>query len=86
MKLGLYSIKDTLVGYTTPFCQFSDAVAIRGFATAAQDTTKNNVNTNPGDKELYLLGSFDDVSGEVIPLTSPKYLARATDFIKRVEQ
>lgn len=81
MKLGIYAIKDTLVGFMTPFCQANDAYAKRSFQNAAVDSKPNNVNTNPEDKELFYIGSFDDQTGEIIPV-SPSFLARASEYKK----
>lgn len=82
MKQSIYTIKDTLVGYMTPFCQPNDNYAKRAFMNAAQDTKPNNVNINPEDKELYLIGEYDDVSGKITPC-EPKFLARASEYVKK---
>ncbi len=81
MKLGIYAIKDTLVGFMTPYCQVNDAYAKRAFQNAAQDVKPNNVNTNPEDKELYFIGSFDESTGTIEP-KNPQFLARASEFKK----
>ena len=82
MKHKIYTIKDVLVGHMTPFCQPNDQFAKRAFMNAAQDVKPNNVNINPEDKELYLVGEFDEDTGVITPC-EPKFLARATEYIKK---
>lgn len=67
MKLGLYSIRDELVGYGKPFALPSDEVAIREFRNQVNSETPNLLNTNKSDMVLFKLGSYDDQSGEVFP-------------------
>lgn len=79
MKLNIYSIKDTKIGYMSPIYLQNDGVAVREFANLAKDTNKNIVNTNYEDKELWLLGHFDDQTGAIEP--EVRYIAKATDYV-----
>lgn len=79
MKLNIYSIKDTKIGYMSPIYLQNDGVAIREFANLAKDVNKNIVNTNAEDKELWLLGHFDDQTGEI--LSEVRFIAKAVDFV-----
>ena len=81
MKHNMYVIRDTLVGYMTPFCQPNHAFAKRAFKNAANDSKPNNVNTNPEDKELYFVGEFDESTGVITPV-NPEFIARASEFVE----
>lgn len=65
MKIGIFSVKDALVGFSTPFYARNDAEALRIFSNSANATSPNFVNTNPGDKSLCRLGYFDEQTGDV---------------------
>ena len=67
MIVGLYSIRDELVGFGKPFALPSDDVAIREYKKAVKAETPNDVNTNIPDSVLFALGTFDDQSGEITP-------------------
>ena len=84
MNQNIYAIKDTMVGFMTPYCQPNDGYAKRAFSNAATDLKPNQINQNPEDKELYFIGEFDEETGIITP-ANPKYLARASEFVKRGE-
>ena len=65
MKVGVYSVKDTKVSFSTPFYSHSDETAIRSFAEAVNSETPNAVKQYVEDKQLYRLGSFDDDTGVI---------------------
>ena len=75
----LYAVKDTLVGFSQPFPMQNEAVALRSFSGAASSPQQNNVNTNPEHKQLWYIGTFDDVSGALV--ANPRYVADATQFL-----
>ena len=79
MKYGIYSIKDTKIGFMNPFYSHNDGTALRDFTNGANDAQKNAINTNPEDKELWRLGEFDDQTGEI--KSEVKYLIKANDVI-----
>ncbi len=79
MKLKIYSIKDTKIGFMSPFYSHNDGVATRDFTNACNEQTKNACNTNPEDKELWRLGEFDDQTGVVT--SDIKFIAKANDVI-----
>lgn len=83
MKVGMYSIKDSLVGFGYPFVQVSDPVAVRSFAAVASDE-RGDICKKPGDYDLYRVGSFDTDSGAIIP-SEPVFVARAADCVLRKE-
>jgi len=79
MKLYIYSIKDTKIGFMNPFYLQNDGVAIREFTNGANDNQKNAINTNPEDKELWGLGTYDDQTGEI--KSEVRYIIKANDVI-----
>lgn len=83
MKLNIYSIKDTKVGYMSPLYLQNDGVAVREFANLAQKKEPNIINTNPEDKELWHLGDFDDQTGEI--QSEVRFIAKATDYVIKGE-
>lgn len=81
MKIKIYAIKDTKIGFMSPFYLQNDGVAIRSFTNESNATQQNVVNTNPEDKELWRLGELDDQTGEIV--SEIKYLIKANDVIAR---
>ncbi|ALS03686.1 VP5 [Gokushovirus WZ-2015a] len=65
MMLGVYSVKDTAVNaFLTPFFARTDAEAVRSFSDACMDT-KHQFAMHARDYELYRIGTFHDVNGEL---------------------
>lgn len=83
MRVGLYSIKDSLVGFGYPFVQVSDPVAVRSFAALVSDE-RSDLFKKPSDYDLYRVGSFDTDTGSTIP-TEPVFVVRAADCVPRKE-
>lgn len=81
MTKPLFSIRDELVGYGSPFTLPSEEVALREYKKAALHEKPNDVNTNLADSVLFLVGSFDDQSGEIVS-TEKKMLIRASEVVK----
>ena len=81
MKIELYAVKDTLVGFSTPFPCTSEQVALRQFAGSAQVDVPSCVNTYPEHKELWKIGEMDDQTGMIA--NDVKFIAKAMDFIKK---
>lgn len=76
--MTIYSIRDINVGFNQPFCDSSDATAVRGFAFACN--SNDMIGFRPGDFDLYSLGSFDPESGMITP-TIPQLVKHATEVI-----
>lgn len=75
MVKNLYTIFDKVSeSYMPPFTEINHGTAIRGL----QDMMTQNVNHNlakfPHDYALYLLGSFDDQSGDVVLQPEPMHV------------
>ncbi len=79
MKLKIYAIKDTKIGYMNPFYLQNDGVAVREFTNGRNDTQKNVINTNPEDKELWCLGEYDDQTGVII--SNVRFVVKAQDVV-----
>lgn len=82
IMLKIFSIKDTKVGFMNPFYLQNNAVAIREFSNGANATQPNAINTNPEDKELWCLGTFDETTGAIT--SDITFLAKAVDVIIKV--
>lgn len=84
MKLGIYSIKDNLIGFMSPFYSENNATAIRMFSRAANEPEKNAVNEYIENKELWAIGTFNDQTGEII--SEVIYLAKGTDVLQKPQE
>ena len=83
MKLGIYSVKDTKIGYMQPFYQNNEAVAVRNLSNAVNSPQLNNINQNLEDMELWQLGAFDDQTGEIT--SEIKFVIKAIDLKKETK-
>lgn len=83
MIMKIYAIKDTKIGFMQPFYLQNDGVALREVTNAANEPQKNSVNTNAEDKELWLLGTFNDLTGEVT--SEIRHLACVKDLTNKGE-
>lgn len=77
MKINLYSVKDTKVGFMNTWGELNDNAAKRDFKEAINDP-RSVLNKHPYDMELYLVGTWDDQTGELT--SSVSYLASGKDF------
>lgn len=77
MKMKIYSIKDTKIGFMSQFNMQNDGVAIRALKNARNAEQPNDVNTNPEDKELWCLGEFDDQTGMIC--SDVRFIIKAED-------
>lgn len=68
MNIKMFSIFDAKAGsFAQPFFAFNEAVAQRNVAIAVRDGT-SLLAKFPADYQLYLVGEFDDGTGEVTPM------------------
>lgn len=66
MNMNLYSIFDNVAGvFNQPFAQINDASAKRAFSRACVDNSDKN------DYTLYVLGSYSDADGVLVPNKVP---------------
>jgi len=80
MRLKLYSIRDAKGEcYNTPFVQKAEGEAIRTFHKLSQDKS-SMPGQYPDDYDLYHLGDFDDQTGLVHALDTPKHIIKAVNL------
>ena len=77
MKTGIYAFKDTKIGFMQPFLQQNQSVAIRTLRMAVNDE-HSQIKGMAEDIQLYQLGTYDDETGEFVPIV--KFIASAIDF------
>lgn len=73
MRLGVYSMRDALTGYSAPTVEQHDAVAIRNF-THAVLTSGSLFDTHASDFSLYHIGWFDSDTGKLTAFDAPELL------------
>lgn len=76
---GVYIVRDNCAdNYLNPFTAINNDVAIRMFANSFQDN-RSAMASNPGDFDLYRIGHYDRLVGEIIP-ENKVIIARGTDY------
>lgn len=85
MKMVIVSILDTAAGaYGRPAYVAAEGVAIRQFQDEVNRASDDNqLYKHPDDFQLFYFGTFDDNSGVMDLLASPKMIARAKDVMIR---
>ena len=83
MNLFVVSVKDRAADvFNRPFFVPHRNVAIRDFTDEVnRSAVDNQLNKHPDDFDLYLLGEFNDNTGEFVMVT-PQVLVRAKDVIQ----
>lgn len=66
MISGLYAIKDTKTVFWKPFVHHNDLSAQREFANLV-NSNNELVASNVDDFELWKLGTYNDVTGAILP-------------------
>lgn len=80
MKIEVFAVYDAKSkAFMQPFYAAAPGLAGRMFGEACQDPS-TALFKYPEDFVLYHIGTFDDASGELVPLAKHEQLARATDF------
>lgn len=80
MKYPLFSIKDDLIGFGTPFAADNDAVASR-FFNQAINQPNSIYQLNKSQFNLYYVGTFDSANCEIVD-NDVRYICSALDFDK----
>ena len=85
MKMVIVTILDTAAGaYGRPAFVASEGVAIRQFQDEVnRESDDNQLYRHPDDFQLFYLGTFDDNTGAMDLLASPKLISRAKDVMIR---
>lgn len=75
MMLGLYAVYDRCSRvYDGPIPQSNDDTAIRAF-TQMVNNPQSTVAQSPEDFTLFVVGQFDNATGEIIPQVPEKLIA-----------
>lgn len=80
MILNVYSIRDVKSGYMNPTFEINDAVAMRNFQFACQNTD-SLLFAACSDFELYQIGRFDTESGTIEDELPNRFICSGTDAI-----
>lgn len=78
MKLVICAIRDLRMdAFQAPFCVPTVGVAVRAFGDGCK---QGQMKDHPEDFILFELGVFDEETGKVDNLSSPRQIARALDY------
>lgn len=80
MIYGLYSIKDAKTGFMAPVLEQSDAVALRNFSSAVNQS-ESIIRQYPNDFAFYKVANLDTDSG-IVPLPSPVLIVDASEVLR----
>lgn len=80
MILNVYAIRDTKSGYMNPTFELNDAVAMRNFAFACQQTD-SLLFAACSDFELYQIGRFDTETGIIEDDLPNRFICSGTDAL-----
>lgn len=82
MKISVYAVRDSYLGFGMPVIRDNDSVASRAFE---YDINRNDspYTTRPETYQLYRIGDYDTDTGDLVGC-SPILVASATDFIIKV--
>lgn len=78
----IVSLKDTATqAFGTPFFVHAPAQAVRSLRDAVNDKdSKSDIARHPEDFELYDIGEFDELTGQITARNSPLFVCRAKDL------
>lgn len=86
---NLYTIRDVLIGYGLNSPSVidlpNDEVLLRVVkGSVAKGAAPNALNSNPEDKEVWHVGSFDEQTGQ-IKACQPRLVCKVIDFLGKEE-
>lgn len=85
MKYKLVSVKDTAVQAFQAIGQVrTPGEANRAFRDLINNADNKQMNQHPEDFELYVIGEWDDQTGQVTP-QDPELLARGKDVSEKIQ-
>lgn len=79
-KLVIAIRDNKMESYNMPVLVDNEAVAVRQFGDVISRGGDNIMSIHPEDFSLYVLGSFDLITGKFVNLDCPKVLAVGSDF------
>jgi hypothetical protein len=84
MEKNLYSILDTKSQlYSPPFVATNDAIAIRMVMDILRNPD-NNLSRYPEDHQLMVVGFWDDINGDILPVEKQPKLVDPITKIKQL--
>lgn len=85
MKHKFFSVHDVVArSFIPPFTLPNEDMALRTFVDCANDQS-HAFGKHPTDYALYMIGEFDDETGEIKPLSPIVNLGLAANFVKPTE-
>lgn len=79
--MKLFAVRDVKAdAYTALHPCANEAIARRSFMEAAQDT-RSELAKYPEDYQLYLVGTWDPSSGEILGERTPKFICSAIEVL-----
>lgn len=83
MKQQLFAIEDVVIGrYNAPFMCENEVIAQRMLRQSVKQD--QGFMENPADYRLVLLADYDQVTGEIVPLNSPKLIVKVEAIVNSV--
>jgi len=85
MKHNIFTIHDKAAGaYLPPFILHAEGIAIRTFTDCINDTN-HAFSKHPADYTLLMIGTFDDMNGDITKLQTHKPLGNGLSFVVKTE-
>lgn len=83
MIMQIYSVRDAKSEiFNTPFYGNTHAEAERSFRTAVNDP-QTSLNKFPEDFDLWYLGTYDTITGQIKALETPQHMLKAVHCVKK---
>lgn len=80
MITGLYAIKDSKSTFMPCTVDVNDATAVRNFEHAVRQPD-SLLASHPNDFALYIVGEYDNQTGEIFPVNPPRQLCDAAQCL-----
>ncbi|QXP08070.1 MAG: nonstructural protein [Arizlama microvirus] len=86
MEMKIFSLRDIKIGrYHMPFLHHSENEAVRAVMLAMMGE-KGELCNFPEDFELYQLGTFEEVIGQIKPFDGPKFLISCSSIKNLIQK
>ena len=78
----IFALRDgKLQAFMPPFFAQTEAVACRMVADVVNGEKNNNVASHPEDFELFVIGTFSDADGTVVPM-APRPVVQCSNLVR----
>jgi len=78
----LMTVRDSKAdSFNKPFTLRTKEEGIRGFAEVANDPN-TTIGKYPEDHDLYLLGTFNEITGQLVAEDAPKHIVSAITLVR----